>query len=75
MYESPINMEYENPIYNAVQKELELNVLLAVQKIHISVDRDELIRALQYDRQQYEKGYADGYYDGLKKAMEDEEDD
>ena len=74
MYESPINMEYEDFVY-AVQEEVERNVLLAVQKIHISVDRDELIRALQYDRQQYEKGYADGYYDGLKKAMEDEEDD
>lgn len=25
----------------------------------ISVDKEELIRALQYDRDQYEKGYAD----------------
>ena len=74
MYESPINMEYEDPVY-AVQMELESNVLLAVQKVHISVDRDELIRALQYDRQQYDKGYADGFAAGLARAGRNDEDD
>lgn len=74
MYESPINIEYESPVY-AVQNEIERNVLLAVQKVHISVDRDELIRALQYDRQQYYKGYADGFAAGMAKAERDEEDE
>ena len=31
----------------------------AVQSYGINVDKDELIRALQYDREQYYKGYAD----------------
>ncbi len=30
------------------------------QSIGYKVDKDELIKALQYDRQQYEKGYKDG---------------
>lgn len=30
----------------------------------IKVDRTELLRALMYDRKQYEKGYDDGYRDG-----------
>ena len=56
MYESPIEVitkdlvtKQENGIYQAV---LEQGVV---------VDKDELVRALQYDRNQYEKGYADGY--------------
>jgi hypothetical protein len=30
------------------------------QEIGYAVDKEELIKALQYDRQQYEKGYKDG---------------
>ena len=38
-------------------------VLQAVQDIGIEVHKDELIKALQYDRGQYDKGYADGQKD------------
>ena len=31
------------------------------EEVGIKVDRDELIKALAYDRKQYEKGYVDGY--------------
>lgn len=34
-------------------------VIEAVFKTGVNVDKDELIRALQYDRDQYNKGYAD----------------
>ena len=34
--------------------------LQAIQKVGIKVDKDELVKALAYDRGQYEKGYADG---------------
>ena len=37
----------------------------------MNVDKAELLRALSYDRDQYEKGYADGYEDG-RLAMLDE---
>ena len=55
MYDSPIRLavskmtsQFNDDIYNAVVK------------IGIDVDKDELVRALNYDRNQYEKGYRDG---------------
>ena len=56
MYESPIETIYEN-----VQMQFEDAILKAVQKVGINVDRDELLKALQYDRDQYNKGYFDGW--------------
>lgn len=55
MYKSPIEA-----IYGEVKNAFENGVLTAVQNCDIHVDKNELIRALQYDREQYEKGYADG---------------
>ena len=54
MYESPIKLFSTN-----CDIELENGVYKAVTKIAIDVDKDELIKALKYDRGQYEKGYAD----------------
>jgi len=54
-YKSPIEI-----IYKDIQLRMDNGILKAVQECNIHVDRDELIRALQYDRGQYEKGYADG---------------
>ena len=55
-YESPIQimlgqmrMEQENGIYKVIQEQ------------GIAVDKDELIKALRYDRDQYDKGYVNGY--------------
>ena len=42
---------------------MEKDILMAVRGCHIDVDRDELIKALNYDRDQYNKGYADGKAD------------
>ena len=58
MYRSPIEI-----IYGQIQKQIEGDIFRAVQSYDINVDKDELIRALQYDRNQYEKGYADGKAD------------
>lgn len=43
--------------------QIEKDILMAVRGCHIDVDRDELIKALNYDRHQYDKGYADGKAD------------
>ena len=56
MYKSPIDI-----IYGQMQTQIEGDILKAVQSYGINVDKDELIRALEYDRDQYDKGYADGY--------------
>ena len=54
MYISPIDI-----IYGQLETQMEGDILRAVQSYGINVDKDELIRALQYDREQYYKGYAD----------------
>ena len=55
--------EYISPI-NLIQKEInytvEDDVYLAVLKCDITVDKEELIKALKYDRKQYDKGFQDG---------------
>ena len=56
MYESPIKI-----IYGQMQTQLEGDILKAVMSTDIQVDKYELTRALQYDRDQYERGFADGY--------------
>lgn len=55
MYKSPIEL-----IFGGLQTQIEGGVMRAMQNVGVNVDKDELIKALAYDRQQYEKGYADG---------------
>ena len=40
----------------------------AVFEAGFHVDKEELAKALKYDRDQYDKGYADGYAEGKKAA-------
>ncbi len=51
-YSSPIEI-----FINDVKYSMEQAVLAAVNKCEIKVNKDELIKALTYDRQQYEEGY------------------
>lgn len=70
-YYPPIELRYEEPVWDAMNKateEVAANirndtyrmVIGACMKVGVSVDKDELVRALRYDRGQYEKGYVDG---------------
>jgi hypothetical protein len=54
-YKSPIEV-----ITQGVQMTIEDGVYKAVENYGINVDKDELLKALQYDRKQYQKGFADG---------------
>lgn len=42
-------------------------VMKAIRKVGVNVDKGELIKALQYDRDQYTKGYEDGKNEILDK--------
>ena len=54
MYKSPIE------VYQGEMKTfLEGEILKAVQRLGVSVDKEELLKALAHDRGQYDKGYAD----------------
>lgn len=67
MYESPIEMIMED-IQTQIVKQQENDIYQAVQKYGIVVDKEELIKALQYDREQYTKGYKDAL-DEIKKYL------
>ena len=54
MYRSPIDL-----IVSEMNMKVEGEVYKAVQNVGVNVDRDELLKALNYDRSQYQKGYAD----------------
>lgn len=57
-YESPITIMMKQ-IQNQIINQAENGIFKAVQDVGIFVDKDELVRALKYDRHQYEKGYRD----------------
>ena len=60
-YESPINVIYRD-IAEQVTQQNENSIMQAVN-MYVQVDKAELVRALEYDRGQYEKGYADAKRD------------
>jgi hypothetical protein len=55
MYKSPIDV-----ISTGLRTTIENNVYEVVESYGINVDKDELLKALQYDRNQYNHGFADG---------------
>ena len=59
MYQSPIEI-FTRIVAQKINENVDGMILNAVIDAGIHVDRDELIKALAYDRNQYEKGYADG---------------
>lgn len=38
---------------------IESEIYKAVMNVGVNVDKEELVKALQYDREQYQKGYKD----------------
>lgn len=60
MYQSPIELFKTDPIIETLKTETDEMISRAVAHADVQVDRDELIKALQYDRGQYEKGFSDG---------------
>ncbi len=60
MYKSPIELFQTSTQYSTVfDKEKDSIIYKAIQGVGVNVDKDELLKALNYDRQQYKKGYAD----------------
>lgn len=54
MYQSPIDV-----IMGQMHMTFENEICKAVQNVGVNVDKEELLKALQYDRGQYQKGYRD----------------
>lgn len=62
-YESPLQLIY-NELGQRIENSIADNAVKVVQEYGFKVDRDELVRALRYDRGQYDKGYLAGYDKG-----------
>lgn len=60
MYENIINKLMGEMKTQMIKDEEDQLMVQVTQAIGYDVDKDELIKALNYDRQQYEKGYKDG---------------
>ena len=62
-YEPPINL-----IIGDVEAHIEDNIMETVHNYGIYVNKEELQRALIYDRGQYTAGYEKGFSEGLKEG-------
>lgn len=66
MYEPIIELFYQQQ-----RAEVENEIYKQVMSVGVSVDREELIRALKYDRDQYNAGYRDGVKAGKVASMKE----
>lgn len=74
-YESPITV-HTRAIKDSFIEQQEGAIFRAVLDIGVEVNKEELIKALKYDRQQYETGFMHGYktassYTTHEKAYQD----
>lgn len=58
MYKPPIELVMEE-VFQKMNEDFENSIFKAIQKVGINVDKEELLKALIYDRGQYDKGYED----------------
>lgn len=65
LYKSPVTIHEQivNDLIADYQDGKNKAICKAIVKIGIDVNKDELIKALHYDRQQYKKGYEDAVKD------------
>lgn len=68
MYKSPVELIITD-IQHQIAKHQDEEIYKAVLHYIPNIDREELIRALQYDRHQYAQGYADGKRDALDELV------
>ncbi len=61
-YESPINI-VQQLVQTDVAENVDKQVYTAIQQVGVVINKDELIKALSYDRNQYEEGYKEWLYE------------
>ena len=70
-YESPIKLTNTmDSIVNRVREEGDKKIYECIANYGIDVNKEELEKALRYDRDQYVKGYADGRADAEMQLLE-----
>lgn len=68
-YESPIEL-ITSEFTSEFTSQMDKNIMRAVGSVGIVVHEAELIQALKYDRDSYNKGYKQGYQDCYRKIIE-----
>ena len=66
-YESPITGYVNNIVEQTIEARDNAVCATIREQYAIDVNREELIKALNYDRGQYNKGYSDGYKDAQQR--------
>lgn len=59
-YDSPVKI-----IHQEIATQLDGEIMKCIQKYGIDVNKEELIKALTYDREQFDKGSKVGYIKGI----------
>lgn len=72
MYRSPIEILMAD-IQHQIEQQKDEEIYKAVVSVGINVDKEELIRALAYDRHQYMKGHIDGVAEATPRWISVEE--
>lgn len=67
-YESPITRIQNQLLEETIKKEEDQLMWEIRQTLGYNIDKAELIKALFYDRNQYERGYQDGRLAGYRQA-------
>lgn len=71
-YKSPLELtSVADSIAKRVNEEIDNWIYEVVCSFKIGVDKDELVKALKYDRNQFRDGYLSGYADGAEDALND----
>lgn len=68
-YKSPIDLCVED--FTSKIAKFENDQIITAVKAVVNVHEDELKKALEYDRNQYEVGYTKGYHDGYTQGTLD----
>ena len=70
MYEPPIDICLTEAIVEKIGADRDEAIMAKIsQQLDVRVDKYELERALTYDREQYDKGFADGVKEGIQKTL------
>jgi len=67
MYESPITIYVDNMV-SQLEQQRENDIMMKITEYtKLDINKDELVKALTYDREQYEKGKKDGKAEMIEK--------
>lgn len=70
MYEPPIEIMVKDKILADIGEKTDNAIMLEItQQFGVNVDKHELVRALAFDRGQYNKGFDDGVKEGIQKTL------